>query len=162
MTERGRKGRRAVKKVKHRILMQNRQKEKVKLGLIRDLAREVLKDLGCGDAELSVVLTDDNAIQGLNKRYLNKDRPTDVLSFPMFPHPASRIPHPVILGDVVISVETAKMQAEHRGVKADEEFARLLIHGILHLLGFDHEKGGRQAQKMRKEEDRLLDRVKTK
>ncbi|MBI5047987.1 MAG: rRNA maturation RNase YbeY [Deltaproteobacteria bacterium] len=118
----------------------------------------MLKDLGCRDAELSILLTDNNGIQRLNKRYLKKDRPTDVLSFPMWDFNSElRTPNSqLILGDIVISLETAKTQAKENDVTLKEELARLLIHGILHLLGFDHEKSSKEARRMRKEEERLL------
>ena len=115
--------------------------------------------MGCRDnAELSVLLTDNAGIQKLNKRYLKKDRPTDVLSFPMWDFNSEpRTPNsPLILGDIVISVETAKTQAYANDVTIMEETSRLLIHGILHLLGFDHEKGRKEALRMNKEEKRLM------
>ena len=122
--------------------------------------------MGCRDnAELSVLLTDNTGIQKLNKLYLKKDRPTDVLSFPMYDfkselsgtgcQPVVTDAEP-ILGDIVISVETAKAQASANDVTLMEEMARLLIHGILHLLGFDHEKGRKEALRMNKEEKRLM------
>ena len=83
----------------------------------------------------------------LNREYRGKDRPTDVLSFPM--------DDPVLLGDVVISIERAAEQAERYGFSEDEELARLLVHGTLHLLGFDHKNGGRQAAKMKRKEEEL-------
>lgn len=140
-----------------KVLIQNKQKQKVGLKAVSGLAKAVLKDLGCRDnAELSILLTDNKGIQKLNKRYLKKDKPTDVLSFPMMElHPTPHIPHPIILGDIVISVEKAKTQAKENDVTLKHEMARLLIHGILHLLGFDHEKGGRQALQMRKQEERM-------
>ena len=128
-----------------------------------------------------MLLTDNAGIQKLNKRYLKKDRPTDVLSFPMWdfnselsgtgfqPVMTGKMPVPpgkgtspfpanseLILGDIVISIETAKTQAKENGVTLDQEMARLLIHGILHLFGFDHEKSSKEAQRMKKEEKRLL------
>ena len=142
------------------VLIQNKQKEKVGLKAVSGLARRVLKDLGCRDnAELSILLTDNNDIQELNKRYLKKDKPTDVLSFPMrdFNSKPLTPDSEFILGDIVISIETAKAQAKENDVTLDEEMARLLIHGILHLLGFDHEKSGKEALRMEKEEERLLE-----
>ena len=89
------------------------------------------------DAELSIVLCDDMFIQQLNRTYRNKDAPTDVLAFSMSEGEAvgfgSRI-----LGDIVISVETANRQAREAGVSSSREVASLLIHGLLHLLGYDH------------------------
>lgn len=135
---------------------------------LKGLIREVLRGLNCPeDCEVSILLVDEEEIRELNKRYLKRDRPTDVLSFPMgwgvgkdvSPKPASPIPHPILLGDVVVSVERAIHQAGRRGITLGEEMARLLIHGVLHLLGFDH-KGGR-AKKMRREEERLMGLLKT-
>jgi probable rRNA maturation factor len=157
-----------------KVLIQSNQKEKVRLKAVSGLAKIILKNLGCREnVELSILLTDNDGIQELNKRYLKKDKPTDVLSFLMYgkdgkwgvggsrwkkvsPHPTSYTLHPIILGDIVISIETAKTQAKEDGVDLYEEIARLLIHGILHLFGFDHEKSSKEAQRMKKEEERLL------
>lgn len=112
-----------------------------------------------------MLLTDNAGIQKLNKLYLKKDRPTDVLSFPMWDFnpelckgvmPYAPTNSELILGDIVISVETAKTQARKVGVTLNHEMARLLIHGIVHLLGFDHEKGRKEALMMKKEEKRLM------
>ena len=129
------------------------------LKALRGMAREVLRGLGCHeDAELSILLTDNEGIRALNRRYLDRDRPTDVLSFPMWDFNSElRTPNSeLILGDVVISIEKARKQAEELGVTMDEELSRLLVHGILHLFGFDHEKSSKEAQRMKKEEERLL------
>ena len=129
------------------------------LKTLRGMAREVLRGLGCHeDAELSILLTDNEGIRALNRRYLDRDRPTDVLSFPMWDFNSElRTPNSeLILGDVVISIEKARKQAEELGVTMDEELSRLLVHGILHLFGFDHEKSSKEAQRMKKEEERLL------
>ena len=145
-----------------KILITNQQKSKVKLNLIKSIAKDTLNNLGCQDnAELSILLTDNTCIRKLNNRYLKKDKPTDVLSFPMLDfNSAFRIPHSALfLGDIVISVETAQKQSQKLGITVYEEISKLLIHGILNLLGFDHEKGKKEAVKMRKEEERLLDRV---
>ena len=129
------------------------------LKALRGMAREMLRGLGCHeDTELSILLTDNEGIRVLNKRYLDRDRPTDVLSFPMWDFNSElRTPNSeLILGDVVISIEKARKQAEELGVTMDEELSRLLVHGILHLFGFDHEKSSKEAQRMKKEEERLL------
>lgn len=112
------------------------------------MAETALKGLGCLDCELSVLLTDDAGIRGLNKKYRNKDKTTDVLSFPLN--------DPYMLGDVVISVERARAQAGSFEVTEDMEVGRLLVHGILHLVGYDHVKGGRQAKRMRDKEEGLM------
>lgn len=112
------------------------------------MAETVLKGLGYSDCEVSVFLTGDSGIRELNRKYRNKDRPTDVLSFPMN--------DPYMLGDVVISVERAVAQAESFEVTVDEELGRLVTHGILHLVGYDHVNGGHQARKMRERETELM------
>ena len=130
------------------------------LKALRGMAREMLRGLGCHeDAELSILLTDNEGIRALNRRYLDRDRPTDVLSFPMWDFNSElRTPNSeLILGDVVISIEKARKQAEELGVTMDEELSRLLVHGILHLFGFDHEKSSKEAQRMKKEEERLIE-----
>jgi probable rRNA maturation factor len=84
---------------------------------------------------VSVLLVGDRAIRRLNRAYLNRDRPTDVLAFPQGGSPPSPQPH--LLGDVVISVDAAARQAKAHDHSLDRELAILLIHGILHLLGYD-------------------------
>jgi probable rRNA maturation factor len=96
----------------------------------------MLSYLGLDDAELSVVLVGDRAIQVLNREYMGKDRPTDVLSFPLGEAPTAD--HPRLLGDVVISLPTAARQARGRKRPLLAEARFLLAHGLLHLLGYDH------------------------
>ncbi|HKA53396.1 MAG TPA: rRNA maturation RNase YbeY [Candidatus Binatia bacterium] len=100
-----------------------------------------------GRAELSLALVTDPEIHALNHRYRGKDKPTDVLSFPL----ADAL-QPSLLGDVVISIETAARQARRRGHSLREELQTLLIHGILHLLGYDHEVSRSEAARMRRKE----------
>ncbi len=104
--------------------------------------------MGFEDRELSVLLTGNQEIRELNREYRGKDKPTDVLSFPM--------EDPYMLGDIVISVEKAASQAAEFGCTLDEEAGRLVVHGVLHLLGYDHVRGGRQAAKMKREEGELM------
>lgn len=113
-------------------------------------AKNILNHLGIKGRELGVLLVGDKEIHELNRQYLGRDRPTNVLAFPM-DGPSNRL-----LGDIVISVQTAQREAEERGVSLEEHLALLLIHGVLHLLGYDHEKGGKEATKMRKKEKELL------
>ncbi len=92
---------------------------------------------GCHpEAELSVVVGDDEWIRELNRKYLKKDRPTDVLAFPQDRGPAEAAP---LLGDIAISAETAARQAEEMGHSLERELALLLAHGILHLTGWTDE-----------------------
>ena len=131
----------------------------------RDAAR-LLRLLGI-DAELSVALIGDQDMQALNRRYRKKDRPTDVLSFGVGRVPTAdalptdpRTPPP-LLGDVVISVDTAARQAAERNVSLAEELRFLLAHGILHLLGYDHERSPAEARRMFAKQRHLLRKLRT-
>jgi len=102
--------------------------------------------------ELSIVLVSDPQIKRLNKLYRNKDKPTDVLSFPI----GEKVNGWLILGDIVISVDTAKRQAQELGHSLEEEIKRLLVHGLVHLLGYDHELGGEEENKFFELEEFVL------
>jgi len=93
----------------------------------------------------------------LNRRYRKKDRTTDVLAFAMR---EAANPCPTLLGDVVISIPTAVKQAKAAGRSLDEELAVLLVHGVLHLCGYDHERGKREALRMRRRERAILGQIK--
>lgn len=121
-----------------------------------DLAQKILNDLGRSDSELSILVTDDAEIHALNRSYRGVDRPTDVLSFSQLEGDGPRTEHQ-LLGDVVISWETAEQQALDRGESLLDEMRRLLAHGVLHLLGYDHEKSAGDAGRMRELEERLLE-----
>jgi rRNA maturation RNase YbeY len=116
--------------------------------------------LALAEAELSLVLTDDQGIAELNRRYLQRAGPTNVISFPQLDEPRSEKQgtglNPDLLGDVVISVETAAREAQTAGQELEWALDRLLIHGILHLVGFDHEAEGSDAAAMEAEEARLM------
>ncbi|UCD71473.1 MAG: rRNA maturation RNase YbeY [Syntrophobacterales bacterium] len=119
--------------------------------MIRRSARIILKELNHPDKEIGILFVDDRQIRDLNKKYLKTNRPTNVISFPMAQGEFSEI-NPQLLGDVVISMETAVREAQQSGLSLEEEIAFLLIHGILHLLGYDHTGGGRQQMEMVQEE----------
>lgn len=119
----------------------------------RDAVR-ILAQFGLDDAELSVLLCDDAVIWPLNRDWRRKDRPTDVLAFAQreglaFPGAGD------VLGDVVISVETAARQAAERGHSTEREVRILLVHGICHLLGYDHERDD-EAEVMEAKERAIL------
>ncbi len=107
------------------------------------------------EAELSLLLTDDEEIAVLNRQYLDRNGPTNVIAFPMgegqFPQVS-----PGLLGDVVISVDTADREAATAGISMEERFTQLLIHGILHLFGYDHEQSEKEAKIMKKKTLELL------
>jgi probable rRNA maturation factor len=106
------------------------------------------------DAEVSVLLLGDGAMRTLNRRYRGKDRTTDVLSFPLREGGFPRVQHH-LLGDIVISIPAAARQAKAAGETLLDEIDRLLVHGFLHLLGYDHERGGAEARRMEARERRL-------
>jgi probable rRNA maturation factor len=103
---------------------------------IRTLSTRMLVALGLGDAELSVLFVDDATIRVLNRTHREKDAPTDVLAFPVDEKPVRGAPR--VLGDVVISLETALRQARSRKRSLLPEVRFLLAHGLLHLVGYDH------------------------
>ena len=107
------------------------------------------------EGELSILFTDDEGITELNQRYLRRPGPTNVLAFPMLSGPSPHL-ESGMLGDVVISVDTALSESQELGEPLQRTVDRLLIHGILHLLGFDHEGSRKEALRMRREENRLM------
>ena len=118
----------------------------------------LLQQLETTSVEINCILTDNAVIQEINRDYRNRDYPTDVISFAYRDNPFPGIElEEEPLGDVYISLERAKEQAAEFGVTFKDELYRLLVHGLLHLLGYDHENVPEQeAEKMRKAEDRLL------
>jgi probable rRNA maturation factor len=137
--------------------------------------RKLLAEVGEPNSAISLTLVDDETIRGINREHRNKDKPTDVLSFPLY-HPSSALaPVPVIpsssreapqalgeperlLGDIVISVDTARRQAADYDAPLQSELYRLMIHGLLHVLGHDHEEPGERAR-MESEERRLASAI---
>ena len=125
---------------------------KVPVRSLKAKACRILRLLDLKDCELSVALVGDEDIRRLNGRYRSLDEPTDVLSFPVEePLPSGRR----IIGDVIISVEKAARQARQRRRSLDDELEVLLIHGILHNLGYDHERSPEDELEMRALERRL-------
>ncbi len=116
--------------------------------------------MGCHDKELSILFTDDEHMAALNQQYRGREGPTDVLSFSMMEDPDGEASPPVfesvMLGDVVVSVDTALREAKDLEEPLEGTVNRLMIHGILHLLGYDHERSQMDAALMVKEEERLL------
>jgi probable rRNA maturation factor len=118
-------------------------KHSVPSRLVTRLGNQMLERLKLPEAELSVLLTDDRAIQILNRDHRQKDKPTDVLAFAM----DESVPDPAgILGDVVISLDTAARQAKARQRPLIEEVRFLLAHGVLHLVGYDHAEAAEKRE----------------
>ena len=107
--------------------------------------------------ELSLVFTDDDAIQSLNAEWRQKDKPTNVLSFPAFPT-APGDPLPPMLGDIVLAYETVVREAALEGKPLENHITHLIIHGLLHLLGYDHETD-EEAEEMEALERQALARL---
>jgi probable rRNA maturation factor len=114
----------------------------------------LLAALECQSCDLGVLIIDDARMHRLNVRYRGIDSPTDVLAFAMREWPFAEL-HPQVLGDVVLSAETALRQARARRHSLAAELTRLLIHGTLHVLGYDHEVSPADARLMRTKEREL-------
>lgn len=108
-------------------------------------------DMSNNEYEISLLITDDETIRQYNKEYRNKDRATDVLSFPMEDE--------VMLGDIAISFDTAKRQAEEAEINIGREAAFLFIHGLLHLLGYDHETSKEDEEEMFALQEKILKKL---
>jgi len=126
---------------------------------IRGTVLRILKLLDCVDKEISISFVDDENIKQLNKQYLGRDKATNVLSFSLQEGECGNI-NPQILGDVVISVETAQKDAVKGKLNIEQEIDFLLIHGILHLLGYNHENTTKkETNKMRQKEKELFNTI---
>jgi probable rRNA maturation factor len=157
-----------------KVSIKNQQKLiKVNTAKTARLLRKLLSLLGLPRTDLSILFVGDRRMRLLNAVYRGVDRTTDVLSFPQYApdelkaqlgkgrrravlvqRPYSTGPLP--LGDIVINLHSAKRQAFENDLSFDEELRRLLIHGLLHLLGYDHEQGESAAQKMQKKSRDLI------
>jgi probable rRNA maturation factor len=116
--------------------------------------------LGYPDAQLSILIVDDDQIATLNMAYLNHKGPTNVISFPMQEGRFSGIT-PDLLGDVVISADTAHREALNAGMAMRKRFDQLLIHGILHLVGYDHVNSEAAAAAMEQKSNQLMELIHT-
>ncbi|WP_417793519.1 rRNA maturation RNase YbeY [Terasakiella pusilla] len=134
--------------------------------LIRDRVMLALKecktDTKGRPCELSIVLTDDDHIQELNREYREKDKPTNVLSFPALESPAAGEltlePGPLHLGDIVLAHGVVACEAEEQGISFEDHLSHLILHGVLHLIGFDHIDED-EAEEMEALEIALLDQL---
>lgn len=139
------------------VHLSNRQRTfKVRTQFLLSTAETILRHAGQETGELSMVLMNDRAMRRLNAQYRGKDRPTDVLSFPQaLPRGGAE----QLIGDVVISLQTATRQAKERKSTLHAEVVRLLVHGILHLLGYDHERSQQEARRMGAKERMIIRRL---
>jgi len=117
---------------------------------------KIMNYLNCRDMLISLLFVDDDEITDINRRYLNRDYPTNVLAFSLAAGEFGNI-NPNILGDIVISTDTAYRDACKSGIEFNDELAFLMIHGILHLLNYDHEGASPgKTQEMKKKERELF------
>ncbi len=133
------------------------RKYKVDQDLIRANSKAILSLCGLRDTDLSILIVNNRRIKELNKRYRGINRPTDVLAFPMNERGSGVQPR--LLGDIVISMEKTYSQARERGHSPECEFLILLTHGILHLIGYDHEISPLEERRMKKRENLMLTRL---
>ena len=152
---------------KVKVLIKNNQHEvRIPVGirlLIRRCCQAVLvSEHFKQDAEVSVTFVNNTEIQKLNRIYRKKDRPTDVLSFPMGQdghYDVNKETGAALLGDVVISLEMAMHQARIYGHSLEREVGFLTVHSVLHLLGYDHETSPLEERKMREKEESVLEEL---
>ena len=122
---------------------------------IRQTVRAVLNALDCPEGELSILIVDDTQIEKLNRQYLQRPGPTNVIAFAMREGEFSQV-SPHLLGDVVISMDTAAREAKNAGISLQKRFNELLVHGILHLFGYDHETSDKDARIMEEKSQKLI------
>jgi rRNA maturation RNase YbeY len=143
------------------ITVSNRQKNYPLSALaIKARLGKMLVYLQCPeDTELSVLITNDQGIARLNRQWLGRSGPANVLSFSQ-QEGELFIPGNNLLGDVVVSADTAWAEAQAHGLDWPEHLIRLIVHGLLHLLGYDHEQGGQEAEAMEQLTEELLQAIK--
>ena len=130
------------------IAIQNRQRVvKMQTATVKRKLQQAMAYLGCADSELSIVFVNDQLIRTLNRDYRQQDRSTNVLAFPQTMAHAN-MPASTLLGDVIVSLPTAAREAHFLQQSLEERVTFLLIHGLLHLLGYDHEQSPTQRHRM--------------
>ncbi len=141
-----------MKEQKKNKVLVRKEKGKLRVKWVRDIVSKLLDIQGLEGTEISIYLTDDETIRLLNRDFRGKDRATDVLSF-IYNEQVVRYK---LLGEIVISIDTAKRQAKELGHSLEEEIKRLLVHGFVHLLGYDHELGEEEEKHFMELEKRLI------
>lgn len=144
------------------VFLANEQSEPVNLRVLHELAELVVSEEGYPNScEVTILLVDENEIAGYNRRFLDRTGPTDVLAFPVEQLLPGVVPEddphgpPLVIGDVLISPSYVKRQAGDQGISFDDEMALMVTHGILHLLGYDHDDDA-DAERMEQRERDLL------
>jgi rRNA maturation RNase YbeY len=134
------------------VLIRNYQRLlKIDRKTLSTMVGEAAATLGIGDRDISVLLVGDRKITEFNRRFFDRDRPTNVISFSYLPgYPTE------IAGEIIVSVETALSEATGAGISIRERLLGLIAHGLLHILGFDHEKGPNESRRMARREKKLV------
>jgi probable rRNA maturation factor len=133
-----------------------RKKKRVRRTAVRRLVEILLHAVGESGSDVGIELVGDRRMRRLNKVYRGKDSSTDVLAFSIREGPG---PRSSLMGDVIVSIPAVARQARAHRHSEDDELAILLIHGLLHLCGYDHERGKKEAERMRRRERLLFDGV---
>ena len=150
--------------MKLKIYFENLSPEKISYKLKMLVRKSILATLDYEDVEsnceVSVTFTDNEGIRALNKEYRNIDRATDVLSFPLVNYDeGEELEDEVMLGDIVLSLERAREQAEEFGHSFERECAFLCAHSTLHLLGYDHELSDEDDADMRRRQSEIMEKM---
>ena len=155
--------------MKLKLYFSNEQKEvkitfKIRRLITKAITEALLEEHFAYPAEISVSFVDNKKIHELNREYREKDRPTDVLSFPMWEKDeladgTALDGHAVTLGDIIISAEKARAQAEEYGHSIEREITFLSVHSTLHLLGYDHEVSAEDEAYMNKKQEEVLTKI---
>jgi probable rRNA maturation factor len=141
------------------VLIDNRQsRHKISPKKIQKTVQVILNALEFPDGEISILLVDDPQIATLNQKYLDRQGPTNVIAFAMREGEFSHL-SPHLLGDVVISMDTAAREAQEADLSRERRFNELLIHGILHLFGYEHEDSEKEARRMEEKSRELLEMI---
>jgi rRNA maturation RNase YbeY len=142
------------------VAVSSRLRRRLRLSPLQTVADQVLRAAGAGRAGLGLLLVGDRLMRRLNRLYRRQDRTTDVLAFPLAGVPFQRRragrSGRGFLGDIVISLPQAARQASRAGHPLECELAVLVTHGVLHLLGYDHERSARDARRMQRKERAIL------
>lgn len=134
---------------------------KMPLERLRQTAQALLNELGSPEGELSILITDDGNIAAINRDYFNRPWPTNVISFSMMEGEFADVnPEAKMLGDIVISMETAEREAVEADMPVEENIVRLLVHGLLHIFGYDHEAPDADAERMARKSEQLMETLK--
>lgn len=128
----------------------------LRLGTLKKIAGHILQAVGEAEALLSLEIVGDSRMRRLNRTFRDRDKTTDVLAFATREGPG---PPSLLLGDIVISLPQAIRQAREHQQGIDHELVVLLIHGVLHLCGYDHERGENEARRMAKRERAMIRRI---